>query len=183
MVFSSSWIRERCEREAMISPFVAVPVRKGVISYGLGPFGYDIRLADTFLAPVEAAGVLDPRAVGRGDFVERQADPIDLLPGRFILGRSVETFRIPRDVVGVCWGKSTYARVGVLVNVTPLEPEWTGVLTISIANTGNRSVRLYPNQGIAQVLFLAGSAAPLFSYRDLAGKYDSQVGVTPARIE
>ncbi len=183
MVCSSAWIRERCERDGMIAPFVDPPVRKGVISYGLGPYGYDIRLAGVFLEPQLREGILDPRGIEPGDFVECRRDPIDLPPGSFILGRSVETFRIPREVIGVAWGKSTYARVGVLVNVTPLEPEWTGVLTLSIANTGCRTVRLHPGQGIAQILFLLGSAPPLFSYRDLGGKYDGQVGATPARIE
>ncbi len=183
MLKSSRWIREQAEAHRLLEPFVASSVRAGVVSYGLGPYGYDLRLDRTYRRPVGSAAPLDPHRVGEGDFETRSDDAILIPPGQFILGRSLEYFRMPRDVLGLVFGKSTYARCGVLVNVTPLEPEWTGYLTISIANCGQRPAVVHAGQGIAQVIFLAGAEAPLQSYRDLNGKYDGQDEITVARIQ
>lgn len=183
MLKSSAWILEQCEKNALLTPFIPHSERRGVISYGLGPCGYDIRLDRTYRRLREHPGVLDPHAVREEQFETHSECPILLPPGRFILGRSLEYFRMPPAVMGLVFGKSTYARCGVLVNVTPLEPGWEGYLTISIANTGPTPVQIFPEQGIAQVIFLESDAAPLFSYKDLNGKYDGQREITLARIQ
>ncbi len=183
MLKSSRWIREQAEQHRLLEPFVASSVRAGVVSYGLGPFGYDLRLDRTYRRPVHAAAPLDPHRVCESDFESLSADAILIPPGEFILGRSLEYFRMPRMVLGLVFGKSTYARCGVLVNVTPLEPEWTGYLTISIANCGARSAVVHAGQGIAQVVFVESSEEPLLSYKDLNGKYNGQEEITVARIQ
>jgi len=183
MLKSSHWIREQAEANHLLEPFVATSVRSGVISYGLGPYGYDLRLDRTYRRPAFAAAPLDPHQIAERDFETLSDDLILLPPGHFILGRSVEYFRMPKKVLGLAFGKSTYARCGVLVNVTPLEPEWTGYLTISIANCGARPVILHAGQGIAQVVFIESSDPPIKSYRDLDGKYNGQDEITVARIQ
>lgn len=183
MLKSSRWIREQAEQHRLLEPFVASSVRTGVVSYGLGPFGYDLRLDRTYRRPVHAAAPLDPHRVTEADFESLSADAILIPSGQFILGRSLEYFRMPKMVLGLVFGKSTYARCGVLVNVTPLEPEWTGYLTISIANCGSRPAVVHAGQGIAQVIFIASSEAPLLSYKDLNGKYNDQEEITVARIQ
>jgi dCTP deaminase len=183
MLKSSRWIQEQSERHRLLEPFVATSVRSGVISYGLGPYGYDLRLDRTYRRPTSARAPLDPHQVEEADFETLSEEVIVIPPGHFILGRSLEYFRMPKKVLGLVFGKSTYARCGVLVNVTPLEPEWTGFLTISIANCGARPAAVHPGQGIAQVIFLEGSDLPVMSYRDLNGKYNGQDEVTVAKIQ
>jgi dCTP deaminase len=183
MLKSSRWIREEAEARRLLEPFVPTSVRAGVISYGLGPYGYDLRLDRTYRRPLPGKTAIDPHLVAEVDFEIVSEDLIVLPPGQFILGRSVEYIRMPRQVLGLAFGKSTYARCGVLLNVTPLEPEWRGYLTISIANCGARPAVLHPGQGIAQVVFIESADLPLMSYRDLDGKYDGQDEVTVARIQ
>ncbi len=183
MLKSSRWIREQAERHHLLEPFIATSVRSGVISYGLGPYGYDLRLDRTYRRPVAAAAALDPHRVTENDFETLSADLITVPPGHFILGRSMEYFRMPKKILGLVFGKSTYARCGVLVNVTPLEPEWTGYLTIAIANVGARPAVLHPGQGIAQVIFIESPDPPLLSYKDLNGKYNGQDEITVAKIQ
>jgi dCTP deaminase len=183
MLKSSRWIREQAEQHRLLEPFIATSVRSGVISYGLGPYGYDLRLDRTYRCPATAAAPIDPHQVAEADFETLSADAILIQPGHFILGRSLEYFRMPKKVLGLVFGKSTYARCGILVNVTPLEPEWTGFLTISIANCGSRPVVVHADQGIAQVIFLESSDLPLLSYKDLNGKYNGQDEVTVAKIQ
>ncbi len=183
MLKSSRWIREQAEQHRLLEPFIAASVRAGVISYGLGPYGYDLRLDRTYRRPAATAAPLDPHRVTEADFETLSEDAIFLPPGHFILGRSLEYFRMPKKILGLVFGKSTYARCGVLVNVTPLEPEWTGFLTISIANCGSRPAVLHAGQGIAQVIFIESSDLPLMSYKDLNGKYNGQDEVTVARIQ
>ncbi len=183
MLKSSAWIKEQCTKNEMITPFLAHSERNGVISYGLSPFGYDIRLDEVFKSVRPDINELDPHNCREDDFITSRAERILLPPGSFILGKSVEYFKMPAKILGIAFGKSTYARLGIIVNVTPLEPGWEGFLTISIANSSAHSVFLYPLQGIAQVLFFESDQLPLFSYSDLKGKYQKQKDITVARIQ
>lgn len=183
MLKSSRWIKKESERHALLAPFVDHSVRKGVISYGLGPYGYDLRLDRTYKRIKPGTRQLDPHRVQASDFQTLSEDRIEIEPGGYILGRSVEYFRMPKKIIGLVFGKSTYARAGILVNVTPLEPEWCGFLTISIANTSRVPALLYPQEGIAQVLFLESDDLPLFSYKDLNGKYNDQQDIVVSKIE
>ena len=182
MLKSSAWIKQEVEANRLIDPFIPRSVRQGVISYGLGPYGYDIRLHHTYKSPRVHNGPLDPHHIGEEHYETRSAEAITIPPGSYILGRSLEYFRMPARVLGLVFGKSTYARCGVLVNVTPLEPEWEGYITISIANVSGRPVVVHPGQGIAQVIFLESDGPPLFSYKDLKGKYDGQAHITISKI-
>jgi dCTP deaminase len=171
--------------QRMIEPFEQEQVREAVISYGLSSYGYDIRLAARFkvLAPAGATNqLLDPKAVSAGTFRDMQSETFELAPQTFVLGRTVEYFRIPPDVLTLCTGKSSYARCGVLVNVTPFEPGWEGYATLCIANVGPRPVRLYAGEGIAQVIFFRSDEPCDVTYADRRGKYQAQQGVTPARL-
>ena len=195
------WIRRMAQEQGMIEPFEPVQVRGTVISYGLSSYGYDIRLADEFKvlvaddvgdesfgsgAPGNAWGrqdrPLDPKAVGAETFLDLQTETFDLAPHTFVLGRTVEYFRIPPDVLTLCTGKSSYARCGVVVNVTPFEPGWEGHATLCIANVGPRPVRLYAGEGIAQVIFFESDEVCEMTYADKRGKYQAQKGITPARL-
>jgi dCTP deaminase len=176
------WIRQMAQQQGMIEPFEPELVRGAVISYGLSSYGYDIRLADEFKVPVDDRGVLDPKALHTGAFVDLTTDMFDLEPQSFVLGRTVEYFRIPADVLTLCVGKSSYARCGVLVNVTPFEPGWEGYATLCIANIGARPVRLHGGEGIAQVLFFESDEACEVTYADRQGKYQAQAQITPARL-
>jgi len=183
MLKSSRWIREQAEKNRLLEPFVATSVRSGVISYGLGPYGYDLRLDKTYRRPAGQPTLMDPHLVKESDFETLSEERIVIPPGHFILGRSLEYFHMPKRILGLVFGKSTYARCGVLVNVTPLEPEWSGFLTISIANCGAWPAALHPGQGIAQVIFIESSDLPIMSYKDLKGKYDGQEEITVAKIQ
>lgn len=183
MLKSSRWIKEEAEQRELLAPFVGHSVRKGVISYGLGPYGYDLRLDRTYKKIKPGTSILDPHRMRETDFQTLTEDPIQIAPGAYILARSVEYFRMPKKIVGLVFGKSTYARAGILVNVTPLEPEWCGFLTISIANTSPVPAVLYPLEGVAQVIFLESDDLPLFSYKDLNGKYNDQQDIVVSKIE
>jgi len=178
------WIRQMAEERGMIEPFVPTLVQEGVISYGLSSYGYDVRLADEWKIPSTTASVtvLNPKEVPLGYFTHSRAAALDLLPGAYVLGRTVEYLRIPRDVLTLCTGKSSYARCGVLVNVTPFEPGWEGYPTLCIANLGTQSVRLFAGEGIAQVLFFQSDEPCDVTYAARAGRYQAQQDITPTRI-
>ena len=182
MLKSSIWIKEQSEKNQMIDPFVPYSVREDVISYGLGPYGYDIRLDETYKQIKKKIKSVDPYHITEDQYETRTEEKIVINSGSYILGKSVEYFKIPKKVLGIVFGKSTYARIGVLINVTPLEPEWTGFLTISVSNVSGRRVTLYPNQGIAQIIFFESNALPAFSYKDLNGKYNEQKEITLSKI-
>lgn len=167
----------------MIEPFADRQVRRGVISYGLSSYGYDMRLAAEFRIFTNAlAQVVDPKDFDKRSFVESKSDVCIVPPNSFALGRSVEYFRIPRNVLTVCVGKSTYARCGIVTNVTPLEPEWEGYVTLEISNTTPLPARVYANEGIAQVLFFEADEACEVSYADKNGKYQHQRELTLPKV-
>jgi dCTP deaminase len=176
------WIQRMAQQQGMIEPFEAAQVRGPVISYGLSSYGYDIRLANDFKRLVDGSGLLDPKEFGDGAFVKVKAEVFDLPPQTFVLGRTVEYFVIPPNVLTLCTGKSSYARCGVLVNVTPFEPGWEGYATLCIANIGPRPVRLHAGEGIAQVLFFESDDPCEVTYADRRGKYQAQQDITPARL-
>jgi dCTP deaminase len=182
-VMPDHWIRKQAKETRMIDPFVEAQKREGMISYGLSSYGYDARLADEFriFTNVENA-LVDPKNFTPSSFVERKSDTCIIPPNSFVLAHTVEYFRIPRDVLVICLGKSTYARCGLIVNVTPLEPEWEGHVTLEISNTTPLPAKVYANEGICQFLFLKGESPPEVSYADRKGKYMGQKGVTLPRI-
>lgn len=180
---SSVWIKEQAQKHRILDPFIPESVRNGVISYGLGPYGYDIRLDKTYKKIKPEIQTANPHRITERDYETFCQEEIHLESAATILGKSLEYFRMPKKVIGLVFGKSTYARAGILVNVTPLEPEWSGYLTISISNLSGRSAVLFPLQGIAQVLFFESDALPVFSYRDLKGKYNDQKEIIPAKIQ
>lgn len=182
MLKSSRWIRQEASSNGLIEPFIPESVRDDVISYGLGPYGYDIRLDKTYLQIKDNQKTIDPHKMKEDYYETISSDKIQLAPGSYILGKSVEYFNMPKKVLGIVFGKSTYARAGVLVNVTPIEPEWSGFLTISISNVSGKQVILHPLQGIAQVIFIESDGSPLFSYKDLKGKYNEQNKITVSKI-
>jgi dCTP deaminase len=177
------WIRDMAVSRGMIEPFVDRQTRAGVISYGLSSYGYDARLAPEFriFTNVDSV-VVDPKDFKAASFVEREGETCVIPPNSFALSRTVEYFRIPRDILVICLGKSTYARCGMIVNVTPLEPEWEGHVTLEISNTTPLPAKVYANEGICQFLFLRGDGPPEVSYADRAGKYMRQQGVTLPRL-
>lgn len=182
-VKSDRWIIEMARNHQMISPFSENQIRRG-ISYGVSSYGYDISLADEFkLLDPSAVEELDPKNNGQQHFIDHKAPSIVIPPNSFVLARSREYFKIPRDVVTLCTGKSTYARCGIIVNVTPFEPEWEGYATMSLANTAPRPTRIYANEGIAQLLFLETSELCLVSYKDKKGKYQAQKEITPSKAD
>ncbi len=173
------WIRRMSQDHGMIEPFEDGQVRNGVISYGLSSYGYDIRVAPEFKVFTNVhSAIVDPKAFDDRSFVDINEDVCIIPPNSFALARTVEFFRIPRDVLVVCVGKSTYARCGLIVNVTPLEPTWEGYLTLEISNTTPLPAKIYGNEGIAQLLFFEGDEEPETAYADRQGKYMQQVGVT-----
>ncbi|CAG4927223.1 unnamed protein product [Acidocella sp. C78] len=182
-VMPDHWIRAQAAAHGMIEPFVETQKRDGVISYGLSSYGYDARVADDFkiFTNVDSA-VVDPKDFSSDSFVDRKGKVCIIPPNSFALAHTVEYFRIPRDVLVICLGKSTYARCGIIVNVTPLEPEWEGQVTIEISNTTPLPAKIYANEGICQFLFLQGAAPPEISYADKAGKYMRQRGVSLPRL-
>ncbi len=167
----------------MIEPFEDRQVRQGVVSYGLSSYGYDIRVADEFKVFTNInSTVVDPKNFDARSFVDVKADVCIIPPNSFALAKTVEYFRIPRDVLTVCVGKSTYARCGLIVNVTPFEPEWEGFVTLEISNTTPLPAKVYANEGIAQVLFFQGDEPCEVSYADKKGKYQKQQGLTLPRL-
>ena len=163
----------------MISPFSEKQVREGVISYGLSSYGYDLRVSDEFkiFTNVNSA-IIDPKAFDERSFVTVVADSVIVPPNSFALARSIEYFKIPRDVLTICVGKSTYARCGIIVNVTPFEPEWEGYVTLEFSNTTPLPAKIYAGEGCAQVLFFESDEVCETSYKDRGGKYQGQKGVT-----
>jgi dCTP deaminase len=173
------WIRRMSQEHGMIEPFEDGQVRDGVISYGLSSYGYDIRVAPEFKVFTNVHNALvDPKNFDDKSFVDINEDTCIIPPNSFALARTVEFFRIPRDVLVICVGKSTYARCGLIVNVTPLEPTWEGYLTLEVSNTTPLPAKIYGGEGIAQLLFFEGDEEPEIAYADRKGKYMQQVGVT-----
>jgi dCTP deaminase len=167
----------------MIEPFVESQVRGSAISYGVSSYGYDIRVADEFKIFTNINNtVIDPKNFDPRSFVDVKTDVCIVPPNSFALARTIEYFRIPRDVLTICLGKSTYARCGIIVNVTPFEPEWEGTVTLEISNTTPLPAKIYANEGIAQVLFFQSDEPCEMSYKDKKGKYQAQTGVTLPKI-
>lgn len=182
---SDRWIRRQALEHGMIEPFTEGQVRAGAISYGVSSYGYDMRVADEFRIFTNAlSAVVDPKAFDARSFVEFKGDVCIVPPNSFALARSVEYFRIPRNVLTICVGKSTYARCGIITNVTPFEPEWEGHVTLEISNTTPLPARIYANEGICQVLFFEADVDDVCetSYADRKGKYQAQRGVTLPRL-
>ncbi len=182
-VKSDRWIRNMATDHDMIVPFEAGQVRNGksgrVISYGTSSYGYDVRCSDEFkiFTNINSA-VVDPKDFDSQSFVDLKSDVCIIPPNSFALARTIEYFRIPRDVLTICLGKSTYARCGIIVNVTPLEPEWEGHVTLEFSNTTPLPARIYANEGVAQMLFIGADDICEQSYKDRGGKYQGQIGVT-----
>jgi dCTP deaminase len=178
-----SWIRRMAREHGMIEPFEDAQVRQGTISYGVSSYGYDMRVASEFkiFTNVNNA-IVDPKNFDDKSFVPFDGPVCIVPPNSFALARSVEYFRIPRNVITLCVGKSTYARCGIITNVTPFEPEWEGFVTLEISNTTPLPARIYANEGIAQVIFFESDTPPDVSYADRKGKYQGQVGVTTPKL-
>lgn len=177
------WIRQMAQKHGMIEPFVEKQMREGVISYGVSSYGYDLRVADEFLIFTNVhSAIVDPKNFAPQSFVEFKGAVCIIPPNSFVLARSVEYFRIPRNVLTICLGKSTYARCGLIVNVTPFEPEWEGHVTLEISNTTPLPAKVYANEGLAQVLFFEADEECETSYADKRGKYQGQRGVTPPKL-
>ena len=186
---SDRWIRRMAREHAMIEPFVESQVRqtdaqgRKAISYGVSSYGYDMRVAPEFKIFTNVlSAVVDPKEFDSRSFVEFEGDVCIVPPNSFALARSVEYFRIPRNVLTICVGKSTYARCGIITNVTPFEPEWEGFVTLEISNTTPLPAKIYANEGIAQVLFFESDEPCETSYKDKAGKYQAQQGITLPRM-
>lgn len=177
------WIRKMAQEHGMIEPFVDGQVRDGVISYGLSSYGYDIRVSNVFKIFTNVHSVVvDPKNFNPQSFVDFTGDVCVIPPNSFVLAQTVEYFRIPRDVLTICLGKSTYARCGLIVNVTPFEPEWEGYVTLEISNTTPLPARIYANEGISQVLFFQSDQICETSYADRKGKYQKQQTIVLPRI-
>ena len=183
MILSDKWIREAAQKHGMIEPFVENQKREGMISYGLSSYGYDARCSPEFkiFTNVNNA-IVDPKDFSPSSFVDRETEVCIIPPNSFALARTVEYFRIPRDVLVICLGKSTYARCGIIVNVTPLEPEWEGHVTLEFSNTTPLPAKIYANEGVCQFLFFKGDQPCEVSYKDRSGKYMKQTGVTLPRL-
>ena len=182
-VLSDKWIKKMA-LEGMISPFEENQVRKGKISYGLSSFGYDARVADEFkiFTNVNGSEIVDPKNFKPTNFVTKKVSECIIPPNSFVLASTVEYFKIPKDVLVICLGKSTYVRCGIIVNVTPLEPGWEGNVTLEFSNTTPLPAKIYAHEGVAQFIFLKGNEKPEISYSDRKGKYMGQVGVTLPKI-
>jgi dCTP deaminase len=180
---SDRWIREMALTHQMISPFSEKQVREGVISYGLSSYGYDLRVADEFkiFTNVNSA-IVDPKNFDERSFVTVKADCCIVPPNSFALARSIEYFKIPRDVLTICLGKSTYARCGIIVNVTPFEPEWEGFVTLEISNTTPLPAKIYANEGLCQIIFFQSDETCETSYADRKGKYQAQQGIVLPKL-
>ena len=180
---SDKWIKKMALEHGMIEPFEDRQVRDGVVSYGLSSYGYDIRVADEFKVFTNInSTVVDPKNFDARSFVDVKSAICIIPPNSFALSKTVEYFRIPRDVLTVCVGKSTYARCGLIVNVTPFEPEWEGFVTLEISNTTPLPAKVYANEGIAQVLFFQSDETCEVSYADKKGKYQRQQGLTLPKL-
>jgi dCTP deaminase len=179
-----TWIRKMALEHRMIEPFAESQVGNGIISYGISSYGYDIRVGDEFrVFAVTESDLVDPKSFDEKRFTLFKGDICVIPANSFVLARTVEYFRIPRNILTICVGKSTYARCGIIVNVTPFEPEWEGYATLEISNTTPLPARIYANEGIAQVLFFESDEICEKSYADKKGKYQRQIDITYPRIE
>jgi len=180
---ADNWIRKMALEHRMIEPFVENQVRDGCVSYGLSSYGYDIRVADEFKIFTNVfSAIVDPKHFDQKSMIDFQGDVCIIPPNSFALARTVEYFRIPRSVLTICVGKSTYARCGIIVNVTPFEPEWEGYVTLEISNTTPLPAKIYANEGISQVLFFEGDEMCDVSYADRKGKYQKQQTILLPRL-
>ena len=182
-VKNDRWIERMAREHEMINPFAESQVREGAISFGLSSYGYDLRVADQFKIFTNVnSTIVDPKHFDERSFVEFRGPVCIIPPNSFALARSVEYFKIPRNVLTVCVGKSTYARCGIIVNVTPLEPEWEGYVTLEISNTTPLPARVYSNEGLCQIVFFESDEVCRTSYKDKKGKYQAQKGIVLPRI-
>jgi dCTP deaminase len=178
LIKSDRWIKRMALEHGMIKPFEERQVRQGGISFGVSSYGYDLRISDEFKIFTNINNtIVDPKAFDPRSFVDFQGEVCIIPPNSFALGRSVEYFKIPRNVITLCVGKSTYARCGIITNVTPFEPEWEGFVTLEVSNTTPLPAKIYANEGIAQVLFFESDEACEVSYADRKGKYQAQQGI------
>ncbi len=183
MIKSDRWIRRMAHEHDMINPYSEKQVNAGVISYGISSYGYDLRVADEFKIFTNVnSTIVDPKNFDERSFVTVNADVAIIPPNSFALARSVEYFKIPRDVLTVCVGKSTYARCGIIVNVTPFEPEWEGFVTLEISNTTPLPAKIYANEGLCQILFFQSDEVCETSYKDRKGKYQAQKGIVLPKL-
>ena len=182
-VLSDKWIKKTAKEKGMIKPFVGTQVRKGQISFGLSSYGYDARVSNEFKIFTNVnSGIVDPKVFKQESFVTKIGKECIIPPNSFALARTVEYFKIPDDVLVICLGKSTYARCGIIVNVTPLEPGWEGHVTLEFSNTTPLPAKIYANEGVAQFIFLKGNEKPKVTYASRKGKYMKQKGVTLPKI-
>ncbi len=182
-VFPDRWIRDMAQRRRMIEPYADLRPRKGKISFGASSYGYDFRLSDEYKIPdFEGVPGLDPKKADRIRFRDHRGPSCWIPANSYVLGRSLEYFRIPRNVIAICQGKSTYARCGVIVNVTPLEPEWEGFVTIALVNAAPVPVKVHSGEGIGQVVFIRAESECAVSYADRKGKYQAQRRIRLARV-
>ena len=182
-VLSDRWIKEKAKTDKMIRPFVAKPVRKGKISFGLSSYGYDARVSNEFKIFTNVnSGIVDPKVFKKDSFVTKIGKECIIPPNSFALARTMEYFKIPENILVICLGKSTYARCGIIVNVTPLEPGWEGHVTLEFSNTTPLPAKIYANEGVAQFIFLKGNEKPDVTYADRKGKYMGQTGVTLPKV-
>jgi dCTP deaminase len=182
-IMPDHWIRKMAREQGMIEPFADSQVRDGVISYGVSSYGYDIRVTDEFkIFNPSQATVIDPKHFDPSSLVDYKGDICTIPPNSFALAKTVEYFRIPRNVLTICVGKSTYARCGIIVNVTPFEPEWEGFVTLEISNTTPLPARIYANEGVAQVIFFQAEEICEVSYADKKGKYQKQQTIVLPKI-
>ncbi len=182
-VQSDKWIKKMVKTKGIIKPFVDKQVRKGKISYGLSSFGYDARVSNIFKIFTNVnSGIVDPKKFKKESFVTKKGNECLIPPNSFALASTVEYFKIPEDVLVICLGKSTYARCGIIVNVTPLEPGWEGHVTLEFSNTTPLPAKIYANEGVAQFIFIKGNEKPIISYAKRKGKYMKQKGVTLPKV-
>ena len=182
-VLSDKWIKKVSKQKGMIKPFVDKQVRKGKISFGLSSYGYDARVSNEFKIFTNVnSGIVDPKVFKKESFVTKVGKECIIPPNSFALARTIEYFKIPDNVLVICLGKSTYARCGIIVNVTPLEPGWEGYVTLEFSNTTPLPAKIYANEGVAQFIFLKGNEKPEVTYADRNGKYMGQTGVTLPKV-
>ena len=180
---SDKWIKKMSKDESMIKPFVESNIRQDVVSYGLSSYGYDIRVSDEYKIFTNVNNsIIDPKKFDDKSFVNFKGDVCVVPANSFALARSIEYFKIPRNVLTICLGKSTYARCGIIVNVTPFEPEWEGYVTLEISNTTPLPAKIYSNEGLCQVIFFESDEDCAVSYKDKSGKYQSQTGITLPKL-
>ena len=180
---SDKWIRRIAKEHQMIVPFSEGQIKKGVVSYGLSSYGYDIRVADEFKVFTNVnTTIVDPKNFDPKSLIDFKGEVCIIPPNSFILARTVEYFKIPRNILTICLGKSTYARCGIIVNVTPFEPEWEGYATLEISNTTPLPAKIYANEGIAQIIFLEADEICQTSYKDKKGKYQAQKKITLPKL-